>query len=226
MILLNLFYILIPLTIILAFTWAPKAEILGDASRLLYFHVPVAWLSALAFILSGIYAILFLRGEKKNAGLLEEKAYNSAVIGITFLILTVIVGSIWSKVSWGAYWNWDPRQTSIVVLLLIYIAYFSLRAAIGNNPNRGKLTSSYLIIAMVATPFLVFIIPRLYVSLHPDPILNPEVKIHLHMKMKITLLLSLISFTLLFVYLFNLANRISKIKLKIQEKSEGNYNDV
>ena len=218
MVLLNAFYILIPLTIILSFAWAPKAEILGDASRLLYFHVPVAWLSTLAFIISGIFAILFLRSKDENNRLLEEKAYNSAVLGIILLILTTIVGSIWSKISWGAYWNWDPRQTSIIVLLLIYIAYFSLRAAIGDNPNRGKLTSSYLIIAMVATPFLVFILPRLYMSLHPDPILNPDIKIHLHSKMKITLFISLISFTLLFFYIFNLANRLSKIKFRIKDE--------
>lgn len=215
-----------PLTIIFAFLWAPEAEILGDTGRLLYFHVPAAWLSALAFIMSGIYSILFLRGKSNNVRLQEEKAFNSSVIGMIFLVIAIISGSIWSKVSWGAFWNWDPRQTSIVVLVLIYIAYFSLRAATDNNPKRGRLTSSYLIIAMAATPFLIFIIPRLYLSLHPaDTIINSEVKIHLPPEMKITLLLSLLSFTLLFMYLFRLANRISKVKLEIQNRPEEFINE-
>ncbi len=218
MILLTLVYILISVSIVLAYLWAPPAEFLGQASRILYFHVPLAWVSTLAFIISGVLSIVFLYDREKKYPLTEERAYNSAIIGMVFIILALITGSIWSKISWGAYWNWDPRQTSIIVLMLIYMAYFSLRTALADNPARGRLTSSYLIIAMLAVPFLIFIIPRIYTSLHPDPIVNSERKINMDVSMKITLLISSIAFTLLFFYLFSISNRISGVKKKIEEK--------
>lgn len=207
-----------PLSIYMAFMWAPPAEILGDAGRILYFHVPLAWVSTLAFIISGVYSIIYLYDEKKNFFLIDEKAYNSAVLGMIFMILTVITGSIWSKISWGAYWNWDPRQTSIIILLLIYVAYFSLSAALADNPSRGKLASSYLVIAMAAVPFLIFIVPRVYTSLHPDTIINPDNAVKLDDRMKITLLVSSVSFTFLFFYLLSIAGRLSKINQRIKEK--------
>lgn len=219
MITLKLFYFLMPLSIYMAFMWAPPADILGNAGRILYFHVPLAWVSTLAFIISGILSIIYLYDKKKKYSLIEEKAYNSAGIGMIFMILAIITGSIWSKISWGAYWNWDPRQTSIIILLLIYIAYFSLNAALADNPARGKLVSCYLLLAMAIMPFLIFIIPRAYDSLHPDTILNTEIKIKLDGKMKITLLISSISFTLLFLYLLAIANRLSGIDKRIIEKN-------
>jgi heme exporter protein C len=220
MIILNLFYILMPLSIILAFVWAPPAEFLGEASRILYFHVPVAWISTLAFFVSGILSIVYLYDKDKKYKLTEEKAFNSAVLGMIFIVLATVIGAVWSKISWGAYWNWDPRQISIVVLMLIYLAYFSLRSALAENANRGRLTSAYLIIAMVTVPFLVFVIPRVYASLHPDPIINSGNKMQLDNSMKITLLLSLISFTMLYFYLLSVANRVSGIHQKLKEKSD------
>ncbi len=207
-----------PASIYLAFLWAPKAEILGDTSRIVYFHVPIAWLSVLAFIISGISSIILLFDKKNKFHLLEEKAYNSALIGIIFTVLTTITGSMWAKLSWGTYWNWDPRETSIIILLIIYISYFSLWSALKDNPAKGRIASVYLIIAMVTVPFLVFVIPRVYSSLHPNPIINQENKIHMDTSMRITLLMSAISFTMLYFYIFDILNRIAVLKNKIKEK--------
>jgi heme exporter protein C len=216
----KLVYILMPATIVMAFYFAPRAEILGESSRILYFHVPIAWVSALAFIISGIVSIFYLRDRAGKYFQLDEKARNSAAIGFLFTVLALITGAIWSRISWGAFWNWDPRQTSIVMLLLIYIAYFSLSSALENNPSRGKILSSYLIFAMVTVPFLIFVVPRMFPSLHPDPILNPQRKIFLEDRMKITLLVSVISFTLLYFYIWSMENRLSALKHKIGEKQQ------
>ena len=218
MLILKSVYILMPIAIILAFLWAPPAKILGEASRILYFHVPPAWISALAFIISGIFSIIYLYDRDKRFTLIEEKACNSAALGMLFTIITIIIGAMWSKINWGAYWNWDPRQISIVILVLIYAAYFSLRAALANNPGRGRLTSVYLVFAMVTVPFLIFVIPRVYSSLHPDPIINQQRKMNLDGTMLVTLLVSLTSFTMLFFYILSLANRLSRLTQKIEEK--------
>ena len=207
-----------PAAIILAFLYAPSAEILGHTSRILYFHVPCAWVSVLAFIVSGIYAVTFLADKNKKIIIPEQKAFNSAKIGMLFTILTVITGSLWAKLTWGSFWNWDPRETSIVILLLIYTSYFSLRSAVTEEDKRARISSVYLIIAMFTVPFFVFIIPRLYPSLHPDPIINAERKIHLDYKMQTAFIVSAAAFTFLYAYLFSISNRISAVNKKIEEK--------
>ncbi|MBP6989973.1 MAG: cytochrome c biogenesis protein CcsA [Spirochaetes bacterium] len=217
---LKIIYVAMPLTIVMAFLWAPPAALLGDASRILYFHVPIAWVSFLAFVVSGILSILHLSGVKKQNGGLDEKAYHSAAIGFTFTIMTVITGSIWARISWGTFWNWDPRETSIVIILLIYIAYFSLQGALTDNEKRGRIGSTYLILAMVTLPFFVFLVPRLYPSLHPDPIINADKKIYLDDHMKLTLIVGILSFSILYCYLFDLMNRILVIRKKIEEYRE------
>ena len=213
----RLVFIFMPVVIYMAFIWAPPAAILGEASRILYFHVPVAWVSVVAFIVAGIQSIMLLTSDKKR-DVREYMAYNAALSGMFFTIITVITGSVWAKLSWGSYWNWDPRETSIVVLMLIYIAYLSLYSSLKENPNRGGISAVYLIIAMVTMPFLVFIIPRIYPSLHPDTIINQEKKIHLEASMRITLFASIVTFTLLYGYIYRIMNRITCLEIKAEEK--------
>jgi len=215
---LSIFYVLMPVSIVLAFLWAPPAEILGETSRILYFHVPVAWVTVLAFVMSGVSSLLYLWDRNNRFFALELKAYHAARLGLVFCVITVITGSMWAKASWGSYWNWDPRQTSIMVLFLIYIAYFSLYSAMRDNSRRDVLASAYLVFAMVSVPFLVFVIPRIYPSLHPDPIINAQRKINMDPSMQITLMFSMISFTLFFLYLYTLQLRAAILQRKIEER--------
>lgn len=207
-----------PAAIVMALIWVPPAEFLGQASRILYFHVPVAWLSVISFIIAGYHSVMILV-TKSNISDREFRAYNGALAGTFFTVLAIITGSVWAKISWGSYWNWDPRETSIVILMLIYISYFSLYSALKDNPNRPGTCSVYLIIAMVTMPFFIFVIPRVYPSLHPDTIINAQKKIHLEATMKLTLIVTVTVFTILYGYLLNIMNRTSSLELKIEEKS-------
>jgi len=210
-----------PAVFLMALIWVPPAEFLGESSRILYFHVPVAWISVVSFIIAGYHSIMILCTEKGRTER-EYKSYNAAYSGIVFTILTVITGSIWAKISWGSYWNWDPRETSIVILMLIYISYFSLYSALKDNTNRTMISSVYLLIAMITMPFFVFIIPRVYPSLHPDTIINADRKIHLEAAMKLTLFTSIAVFTIFYGYIFRLMNRISLLEHRLQEKQNDN----
>lgn len=214
---LSLAYILMPVSIALSFLWAPPAAVLGETSRIIYFHVPSAWVAVLAFAVAGIFSVINLLRPGKFF-IIDEKAKNSAVIGILFTLMALITGSIWAKLAWGSFWNWDPRQTSIVILLLIYIAYLSLWSALEDNPSRGKITSAYLIISFFLVPLFVFAIPRMYPSLHPDPIINSQRQVNLDPDIRLALFFSAVSFTILYFYLFSLANRISILKFRIEEK--------
>jgi len=213
----KLLYLFMPITIILVFLWAPPAAILGETSRIIYFHVPIAWGAVLAYTVAAYYSIaLLIKNDDSNN--LSQKAYNSASIGVIFTILATVSGSLWAKLSWGSYWNWDPREISIAILLLIYIAYFALWSAIEDKNKRGKISSAYLIFAMVTMPFFIFVIPRIYSSLHPDTIINSQNKMQMEPAMRITLLISVISFTLLYGYILNLLNRITTLKNRVEEK--------
>jgi heme exporter protein C len=206
-----------PAVIAMALIWVPPAEILGKSSAILYFHVPLAFLSVLSFIIAGYHSIMILISNKGEGR--EYKSYNAALAGVFFTTLTIITGSIWAKISWGSYWNWDPRETSIVYLMLIYIAYFCLYAALSDNENKSRISAVYLIIAMIVMPFFVFIIPRMYHSLHPDTIINTEGKIHLEYTMRLALFASIAVFTLLYGYIYSIMNRISALEIKAEEKN-------
>ncbi len=108
--------------------------------------------------------------------------------------------------------DWDPRETSIFILLLIYAAYFALRSAVDMDEQRAKLAAVYSIIAFVTVPFFIFIIPRVYESLHPDPLINPEGKIKMDSRMLQVFLGSLFGFTLLFYWILRMKVSITRAK--------------
>ncbi len=188
----------------------PYIPALGDRARVLYFHVPMAWVSVAAFFLSMIYSVKYLT--KKDI-LYDAKASSAAGLGLVFCILATVTGSIWAKFNWGAFWNWDPRQTSIFLLLLIYGAYFALRSAVVSEDSRAKLSAVYSILAFVTVPFFIFVVPRIVSSLHPDPIINMRGKINMDTPMLLIFLGSVAGFITLFLWMLNVKIRLAKISL-------------
>ncbi|MCB0723979.1 MAG: cytochrome c biogenesis protein CcsA [Ignavibacteriae bacterium] len=193
----------------------PYMPALKDTARVLYFHVPMSWIGVVAFFMSMIYSIKYLRGKDI---INDIKAASAAQMGFVFCILATVTGSVWAKFTWGSFWNWDPRQTSIFILLLIYGAYFALRSSIDSPDRKARLSSVYAIIAFVTVPFFVFIMPRIVESLHPDPIVNSSGKIHMDGKMLTIFLTSLFTFTLLFFWIYNLKVRVEKLNYEKNKK--------
>lgn len=203
------------LVIVGAFLFTPTAEGLGESTRILYFHVPCAWVAALAFLVSAMYSIIYL---KKQNAIYDMWASSSAEIGMVFTVLATITGSIWAKAIWHSYWNWDPRETSIFILLLIYAAYFALRSAVDDNEQKARLSAVYSIIAFVTVPFLIFVVPRILESLHPDPLINTEGKINMNSKMLVVFLGSLTGFTFLYYWILKLKIGSYQLAGVIQKK--------
>ena len=179
------------------FMIVPPAEGLGYLVRIIYFHVPTAWLSVIAFFTSAFYAARYL---KTHDLIKDELSAKSAKIGFVCVLLSTISGAIFSKLTWGAYWNWDPRQTTIFVLILIYGAYLTLRMAVTEIKTRAKVSAIYSLLSVLTVPFLVFIIPRMYFSLHPSPIINGS-GLEMDSTMLAVLLAAIIDSTLIFIYL-------------------------
>jgi heme exporter protein C len=152
--------------VVAMFLVVPQYAGLGDAGRIIIMHVPTAWVTSVAFAVSAVYSVLYLRRRRSND---DAFAVAAAEVGFVFCILATVTGSIFAQVVWGVFWNWDPRETSILVLLLIYAAYFALRSAIDDVERRRRLSAVYNLFAAVTMPFLLFVAPRIAESsLHPN----------------------------------------------------------
>lgn len=203
--------------IVFSFITAAPQRMIGESSRIFYYHIPQAWICVIAFAMSMIYSIRYL----KSKDIVEDdRALIAAKLGLIFCILATLTGSIFAKVTWGMFWNWDPRQTSIFILLLIYGAYFALRGAIEVEEKRAALAGVYSIFAFVTVPFLVFVLPRMIPSLHPaDSIVDENMKFTMGPTVLTIFLSSLALFTVLYFWMFNLGCRIQKL-LRVQLDKE------
>ena len=176
--------------------FVPPIKGLGELAKIIFFHVPTAWVSVVAFFSSAFFAAKFLR---TNNFSFDELSARAAKLGFIFVLLSTISGAIFSKLTWGAYWNWDPRQTTIFVLILIYGAYLTLRAAVPDEKIRAKVSAIYSLLSVLTVPFLVFVLPRMYFSLHPSPISSSGVE--MDSEVLIVLVAAVVDATLIFVRL-------------------------
>ncbi len=176
---------------------------LGENAKIIFFHVPTAWLTVIAFLLSTIFSFRYLKTKNLDD---DAKAYSAAQLGMVFCILATVTGSIWSKFAWGSFWSWDPRQTSIFAILLIYGALFALRSSIESEDKRATLSAVYSSIAFVTVPFFIFVMPRIMKGLHPgsaeDSNAGPVVDFQMNPNMQLIFFLSVIGFTILFFWMW------------------------
>ena len=195
--------------IVAAFWYAePAIGFPGETSRILFFHVPQAWIATLAFLISMIASAVFLAKRRVRADYIAQSA---AELGFLFCVLATVTGSIFARATWGSFWNWDPRETSIVILLMIYGAYFALRSAVPDTEKRRVFAGVYSILAFATVPFLVFIVPRITASLHPENTMNPASP-GMDPKTLVVFLGSLFAYTGLFVWMLRLKIRLLTIK--------------
>jgi heme exporter protein C len=195
--------------IVLSFIIPAPQTVIGESSRIFYYHIPQAWICVIAFAVSMIYSIRYLKSRKTVE---DDRAATAAGLGLIFCILATVSGSIFAKVTWGSFWNWDPRETSIFVLLLIYGAYFALRGAIESEERRATLSAAYSIFAFVTVPFLIFVVPRMVPSLHPaDSVVDKNLKFTMGPEVRMIFFSSLALFTILFFWLFNLGLRVQRL---------------
>lgn len=201
-----------------AFFYAPSAKgFKGESARIVFFHVPQAWVAVLAFCVNLVASLRYLR----RRDLIDDaRAAAAARLGLVFSVLATVTGSLFAKVMWGSFWNWDPREVSIAILLLVYAAYFALREAIPDDERRASLSSSYAVLAFVTMPFLVFVVPRIYWSLHPDTLINTRGSIDMESRMFQVLMGALAGFTGLFFWLYTLDVRLAKVGLKRRQREE------
>jgi len=178
----------------LAFLYAPVEATQGNVYRILFFHVPSAWVAFLAFGVTCFCSGAFLM--KKDLKW-DRIASSSAEIGLLLCTITLMTGSIWAKSQWGVWWAWDGRLTSTLILWLIYLSYVMLRGYIDVETKRAYLSSVVGIIGFIDVIIVYFSI-RWWRTQHPQPVIGGGDESGLAPAMLFTLLFCVGTFTLLF----------------------------
>lgn len=204
-----------------AFLWLPPAQGFRspEAARIVVFHVPCAILTFVAFVANAVYSWRYLRTREP---LTDAKANISAELGMLFAVLATVTGSLFAMEQWGSAWNWDPRETSIVMLMLVYAAYFVLRGAVEEKTKRARLSAAYALLAFPAMVFLIWILPRIVESLHPSNTLFT--RSGLDPTYRITLWSFFAGLLAVFVWMFRLRLRVeiaeTRLRQRVQRESE------
>ena len=125
----------------------------GDAYRIMFIHVPAAWMGMLLYVLMAFYAAI---GWAFNARLASMMASSISITGALFTLISLVTGSLWGKPTWGTWWVWDARMTSTLILLFLYIGFISLQSAI-DDPRRADRAGAVLaIVGVINVPIIYF----------------------------------------------------------------------
>ncbi len=158
--------------------------------------------------MAAVYSALYLARRDPRS---DDVASAAVRLGLLFAVLTLVTGSIFSRIMWGAYWNWDPRQSSYLLLVFLYGAYLFLRAAVDDPERRARLSAAYALFAAILMPFLVFIAPRITQSLHPQTVINKEGKILMDTPTRVVFFAGLVGFGALFFWMLSLTSRSMRL---------------
>ena len=185
----------------------------GDSVRIMYVHVPAAWMSLLIYIVMAVASAIGLIWQIKLADIVAKV---SAPIGAAFTFLALVTGAVWGKPMWGTWWVWDARLTSELILLFLYLAYISLNNAFDNPKTASKASAVLAIVGLVNIPIIYYSV-EWWNSLHQGSSISVN-KVSMQIDMFISLML--ISFAFKFLYGALLLMR-ARDEVLIREQNSG-----
>ncbi len=177
-----------------------------ELARMVSLHLPNAFVAVIAAFMAGWFGVRYLT--KGRQPIDDVKSSVAAALAALFCFLTTVTGSLFAQVQWGSYWNWDPKQISIFLLLLIYAAYFVLRAGIEDPEKRASVSAVYILFATVMTPLLGYVLPKFMQGLHPQ---NAEFNAPYRMAIYVGILPGLIW---LMSRMYRVAVRVEAVRLR------------
>ena len=177
----------------------------GDAGRILYFHVPMAWVAFLAFFVVFAASIAFLRTHNARWDRLGRA---SAEVGLVFTTLVLITGAIWGYPIWGTWWSWDPKLTTTLILWFMYLAYLMVRGY-AEEPRGPRYAAVVGIVAFFDVP-VVYLSSYWWRTLHPPAAIGPLAQQQPSASIVWLLLVSLLAFTVLYAFLVRVRTEIEE----------------
>ncbi len=175
---------------------SPDDRVQKEGVRILYIHVPSAWLAYLAFVVTGLCSVMYL--VKKTRSLVWDRlAGASAEVGVLFMGITLVSGSLWGRISWGTYWIWDSRLTTTAFLFVTYIGYLAVRDLGGTHQQRARRSAVVAVLAVMEVPLVHFSV-KWWRPLHQQ---ESVAEGKLEGLMLFSLFVGILTFTLLYVWL-------------------------
>jgi heme exporter protein C len=187
---------------------APPDANQGNVQRLMYVHVPAAWLAYLSFTVVFVGSIAYLKTKRTRW---DRLASASAEIGVLFTALAIVLGSLWGKPVWGTYWTWDPRLTTTAVLLLIYVGYLAVRRLPDSPARRARWSAVVGIVGFLDVP-IVQLSVSWWRGLHQGPTVRLLGPTTIAPVMLAALLTGVAAFTIVYLYLMTVRLRVGRLE--------------
>lgn len=172
----------------------------GESVRIMYAHVPGAWLAYLAFVVTAISSAAYLW--KRTRSLTWDRiAGASAEVGVLFMAISLITGSLWGRLTWGTFWTWDARLTTTAFLFVTYVGYLAVRGLGGTHHQRARRSAVLALLAVLEIPLVHFSV-ELWNSLHQEAsILTRNTDVEMDGLMLFSLFFGVIVFTMMYIWL-------------------------
>lgn len=190
---------------------APADYQQGDSFRIIYVHVPSAWMSMFVYVFMAVNAAVGLIWRIKLSDIMVS---SSAPIGAAFTLLALVTGSLWGKPMWGTYWVWDARLTSELILLFLYLGFIALQTAIEDKRLAARAGAILVLVGVVNIPIIHYSV-EWWNTLHQGPTVTKFDKPSIHISMLIPLLLMALAFQFYFF-----ANLLMRARCEVLEREK------
>jgi heme exporter protein C len=194
--------------LVMAFGVAPREATQGNVQRIMYLHVPSVWVAYLAFGVVLIASVVYL---VRRAEAADRLAHASAEVGVLFTGITIATGSIWGKPTWGTWWTWDARLTTVSILFVMYLGYLLLRGMIEDRERGARFAAVLGIVAAFNIPLVHFSV-LWWRTLHQPPSLMKPGSAAMPDVIKYALFVNFAAFTLLYVYFLTRRARVLRLE--------------
>ena len=198
--------------LVMGFAIAPREATQGNVQRIMYLHVPSVWVAYLAFGVVLVASVVYLMRRAEAA---DRLAHASAEVGVLFTGLTIATGSIWGKPTWGAWWTWDARLTSVSILFVMYLGYLLLRGMIEDRERGARFAAVLGIVAAFNIPLVHFSV-YWWRTLHQPPSLMKPGPGTMPDIIVAALLVNFAAFTLLYVYFVTRRARVLRLEAEAE----------
>ncbi len=206
----SIFFIILTVGLTFALIISPPDYLQGEVVRIMYVHVPAAWIGLASYSLITILTILYFIFKIKNLILINKSI---APIGLLFTCLAIVTGSLWGQPTWGTWWVWDARLTSMLVLLFFYIAYIVSFKHIKNESLLLKVSSIIIIFGSINIPIIKYSVDW-WNTLHQPASIKIDGTTTIHSSMLVPLVLMLLVLLLYCAIIFLMKYKTEIIRIK------------
>ena len=211
----SIFFILLIIALTFALILSPPDYLQGDSVRIMYVHVPSAWIGLASFTVIALLSILSFIFKIKNLNLITKSI---APIGLLFTCLAIITGSIWGQPTWGTWWAWDARITSMLVLSIFYVLFILAHKLIEKEEKAIKVSNIIAVIGLINIPVIRYSVDW-WNTLHQPSSITLTSAPTVHYTMLIPLVIMLLGMLLYSVIIFIMKYKTELMKSKIEKKN-------